>query len=63
MPDSDSDMIAYDDGVGAEDDEPDLAGEEMQEMILDMFLWADDDGNGYRDRGEFSGCSRSQIWG
>ena len=45
-----SDMLAYDDEAG---DEPDLAGEEMQEMILDMFLRADDDGNGYLDRGEF----------
>jgi len=52
--DADSDMIAYDsDGLGASDDEPDLAGEQMQEMILDMFLRADDDGNGYLDRGEF----------
>eukprot|EP01047_Picozoa_sp_COSAG01_P090047 COSAG01_NODE_21990_length_877_cov_0.775064_1_plen_119_part_10 len=51
--DSDSDMIAYDGGLGASDEEPNLAGEEMQEMILDMFLRADDDGNGYLDRGEF----------
>ena len=47
------DVLAWDDGQGAEDDGPNLAGEEMQEMILDMFLRADDDGNGYLDRKEF----------
>jgi Ca2+-binding EF-hand superfamily protein len=55
VPDDDSDMLAYDSGgsMGGGGSEPDLAGEEMQEMILDMFLRADDDGNGYLDRGEF----------
>jgi hypothetical protein len=33
--------------------EPELEPEQLQEQILDMFLAADDDGNGYLDRKEF----------
>ena len=53
LPVAESDGFGSSLGGGSGGEEPDLAGEEIQEMILDMFLRADDDGNGYLDRGEF----------
>ena len=49
-PPDEDEMLAYDDtGRGGTQ----ISGEELQEMVLEMFLQADDDRNGYLDRGEF----------
>ena len=46
--DAGEEVFAYDDGAISSEGQPD--GEELQEMVLDLFLQADADENGYLDR-------------
>jgi Ca2+-binding EF-hand superfamily protein len=46
-------MLAYDSGDSMGGGDGEMEPEQLQDRILDMFLAADDDGNGYLDRKEF----------